>query len=79
MYQKKEKKNLQKMSPRLSQLNVAMAHRDYFGQNNLRILILATYSKVEDHYSIGNFLEWKGLPNVYILFCLHKTSSFTDL
>ena len=24
-------------------------------------------------------LEWKGLPNVHILFCLHKTSSFTDL
>ena len=25
---------------------------------------------------IGNFLDWKGLPNVHILFCLHKTSSF---
>ena len=24
-------------------------------------------------------LDWKGLPNVHILFCLHKTSSFTDL
>ena len=23
--------------------------------------------------------HWKGLPNVHILFCLHKTSSFTDL
>ena len=25
------------------------------------------------------FLDWKRLPNVHILFCLHKTSSFTDL
>ena len=24
-------------------------------------------------------LDWKGLPNVNILFCLHKTSGFTDL
>ena len=24
-------------------------------------------------------LDWKGLPNVHILFRLHKTSSFTDL
>ena len=30
MYQKKEKKILQNMSPHLSQLNVAMAHRNYF-------------------------------------------------
>ena len=30
MYQKKEKNILQKMSPHLSQLNVAMAHRNYF-------------------------------------------------
>ena len=31
MYQKKERKKfLQKMSPHLSQLNVAMAHRNYF-------------------------------------------------
>ena len=30
MYQKKEKNILQKMSPRLPQLNVAMAHRNYF-------------------------------------------------
>ena len=35
MYQKKEKNILQKMSPHLSQLNVAMAHRAYFMQNNL--------------------------------------------
>ena len=32
MYQKKEKNLLQKMSPHLSQLNVAMAHRNYFRQ-----------------------------------------------
>ena len=50
MYQKKETIFLQKMSPRLSQLNVAMAHRNYFRQHNLRILKLATYTKIEDHY-----------------------------
>ena len=38
MYQKKEKKFLQKMSPHLSQLNVAMAHRNYLRRNNLQIL-----------------------------------------
>ena len=42
---------LQKMSPHLSQLNVAMAHRNYFRQNNLWILKLATYTEIEDHYS----------------------------
>ena len=51
MYQKKEKYFLQKMSPHLSQLNVAMAHRNYARRNNLRILKLATYTKIEDHYS----------------------------
>ena len=35
MYQKKEKNFLQKMSPHFSQLNVAMAHMNYFRQNNL--------------------------------------------
>ena len=50
MYQKKEKIFLQKMSPHLAQLNVAMAHRNYFRRNNLRILKLATYTKIEDHY-----------------------------
>ena len=50
MYQKKEKTILQKMSPHLSQLNVAMAHRNYFRRNSLRILKLATYTKIEDHY-----------------------------
>ena len=29
--------------------------------------------------AIGNFLDWKGLPNVHILFCLHRASSSTDL
>ena len=43
MYQNKEKNILQKISPHLSQLNVAMAHRNYFSQNNLWILKLATY------------------------------------
>ena len=50
MYQKKEKIMLQKMSPHLSQLNVVMAHRNYVRRNNLRILKLATYTKIEDHY-----------------------------
>ena len=78
----KEKNFLQKLSPHLSQLNVAITHRNYFRHNNLRILKLARYKKTEDHSSrlqIGNFLDWKGLPNVHTLFCLHKTSSFTDL
>ena len=43
MYQKKEKKFLQKLSPHLSELNVAMAHRNCFRRNNLQILKLATY------------------------------------
>ena len=52
MYKKKEKNFLQKMSPHLSQLNVVMArHRNYFRRNNLQILKLATYAKIEDHYS----------------------------
>ena len=50
-YVPKERENfLQKISPRLSQLNVAMAHRNYFRQNNMQILKLATYSKIEDYY-----------------------------
>ena len=78
---RKRKIYCKKMSPHLSQLNVAMAHRNYFRQiicessnwqhiQRLKITILG---------AIGNFLDWKGLPNVHILFCLHKTSSFTDL
>ena len=51
MYQKKEKNILQKMSPHLSQLNVKMAHKNYSRRNNLQILKLATYTKIEDHYS----------------------------
>ena len=50
MYQKKDKNILQKMSPYLLQLNVAMAHRNYFRRNYLRILNLATYTMIEDHY-----------------------------
>ena len=50
MYQKKEKNVLQRMRPHLSQLNVAMDHRNYFRRNNLQILKLATYTKIEDHY-----------------------------
>ena len=51
MYQKKEKNFLQKMSPHLSQLTVAMAHRNDFRRNNLKFLKLARYTKIEDHYS----------------------------
>ena len=43
-----------------------MAHRNYFRRNNLRILKLATYTKIEDHYftcKLAIFLDWKGLPN----------------
>ena len=83
MYQKKEKSFLQKMNPHLSQLNVAMAHRNYFRRNNLRILKLATYTKIEDYYSRykwATLIDWKGLPNVYILFRLYtKHQVFTDL
>ena len=70
------------MSPHLSQLNFAMTHKNDFMRNNLQILKLATYTKIEDHYSrcnLATFLIWKGLPNIHILLCLHKTSSFTDL
>ena len=49
MYQKKETNFLQKLSPHLSQLNVVMAHRNYFRRNNLQFLKLATYAKIEDH------------------------------
>ena len=38
MYEKKEKKILQEMSPYLSQLNVVMAHRIYYRRNNQQIL-----------------------------------------
>ena len=55
MYQKKEKNFLQKMSPHLSQLNVAMTHRNYIRRSNLEILKLATYTKMEDHYSRCNW------------------------
>ena len=51
---RKREKILQKMSPHLSQLNDAMARRNYFRRNNLRILKLATYTKItiyKDHYS----------------------------
>ena len=34
-----------------SLLNVAMVYRNYFRPNNLQILKLATYTKIEDHYS----------------------------
>ena len=51
MYQKKENNFLQKMTPHLLQLNIVMAHKNYFRRNNLRIINLATYTNIEDHYS----------------------------
>ena len=75
MYQKKGKIFLQTMSPHCHSINVAMAHRNYFMRNNLQILKLATIQKLKITIlvQIGNFLDWKGLPNVHILFCLPKT------
>ena len=49
--------------------------RNYFRQNNLQILKLATYTKIEDHYSrckLAFSLDWKGLPNVHIWFFYPK-------
>ena len=76
---------LQKISPHLSQLNVAMAHvRIILGEiicessnwqhiQRLKITILGA------NWQLLDFKD-KGLPNVHILFCLeHKTSKFTDL
>ena len=47
------------MNTHLSQLNVVMAHRNYFRQNNLRILKLATYPKIEDHNSRCKFTTFQ--------------------
>ena len=83
MYQKKEKNFLQKMSPHLSQLNIAMAHRNDFSQNNMQILKLATYP-----YKDWRLLFWGANlatfeigkdGQIFMLFCLYKTWSFTDL
>ena len=43
------------MSPHLSQLNVAMANRNYGRRNNLQILKLATYTEIEDHFLGANW------------------------
>ena len=52
MYEKKEKFLSAKIEPSLSQLKVEMAQRNnYFRRNNLQILKLASYTKIEDHYS----------------------------
>ena len=45
MYQKKEKIFLQKMSPHLSQLNVAMAHRNYFRKDCQMFIFYFVYTK----------------------------------
>ena len=82
MYQKKEKNLLQKMSPHLSQLNVAMDHRRWLlGEiisessnwqqiQRLKVTILGANWQL---------FRLERIAKCYILFCLHKTSSFTDL
>ena len=66
-----------KMSPHLSQLNVVMAHRNYFRRNNLRILKLATYRKIEDHYSGCKLATFQiGKDGQMFIFCLHKALRF---
>ena len=40
-----------KTEPSFVTVNVVMAHRNYFRRNYLWILKLATYTKIEDHYS----------------------------
>ena len=74
MYQNKEKIFLE---PSYSQLNVAMAHRNYFRRNNLQILKLATYTLKIILGQIGNFLDWKMVKCSY--FILSTQKSFTDL
>ena len=81
MYQKKEKNLLQKISPHLLQLNVAMAHRNYFGRNNLQILKWATYSKIEDHYfrcTLATFYIGKDCQ-MFTFYFVYTKQSFTDL
>ena len=75
---RKRKIFLQKMSPHLSQLNVAMAHRNYFRRNNLQILKLAKYTKIEYHYSrckLATFYIGKDCQ-MFIFYCLPKTKFY---
>ena len=50
-YVPNERKNFCKKWALIWHNYVAMAHRNYFRRNNLQILKLATYTKIEDHYS----------------------------
>ena len=66
------------MSPHLSQLHVAMAHRNYFRQNYLRILKLATHKKIEDRYcgcKLATFLIGKDGQIKCSYFILSKQTS----
>ena len=54
MYQKNDKNILQKWAL-ICQLNVAMAHRNYFWQNNVWILKLATYQRLKITISGANW------------------------
>ena len=60
---------LQKMSPHLSQLNVAMAHKNYFRVKILQILKLATYTKIEDQAILG--ANWQLFRLERIAKCLY--------
>ena len=51
MYPQERDKSSAKNEPSFVTTNVAMAHRNYFRRNNMRILKFATYTKNEDHYS----------------------------
>ena len=78
---KEREKDTGKISPHLSHLNVAMAHRNDFRRNNLWILKFTTSAKIEDHYNIsGANLQLFRLERISkCSFFLHKTSNFTDL
>ena len=71
---KEKEKYTAKKSPHLSQLNVAMAHRNYFMQNNLWILKLATYiQRLKITIQGANWQLFRSeriAKYVHILFCL---------
>ena len=64
------------MSPHLSQLNVAMAHRNYFRRNNLRILKQIQRLKITILGANWQLFSLERIAKCSYLICLHKTSSF---
>ena len=77
-YQKKEKTILEKISPHLSQLNIAMAYGNLF-RGNMQIYKLATNAKIQDHSFRCKLATFEIGKDCKIFICLHKTSNFTDL